>query len=125
MTLPYLENSDSIFGKEDYPLHMTYQNYRKVTDITCSNDPKIRKDSVLVKLVKNNIVMMQGYIFSDCGWKGKLLEYYANGKLKSEKHISGCGSKAKPAGVWRFYDVTGKVIKVEKYDKNGDLLPPD
>jgi antitoxin component YwqK of YwqJK toxin-antitoxin module len=45
---------------------------------------------------------------------GPYFYYYENGKLK----VSGEYRSDKKSGTWRYYDETGKEIKVEKYEND-------
>ena len=118
----FVDKVDTTHGPNLCPLNMDVADWRKVVKITCSSDPNIRKDSVLVILTTNGKKRREGYMKSDCGWGGQIKEYYVSGKIQVEKKFKGCGSQKKPIGTWKYYGEDGKLIKTETYSNSGELL---
>lgn len=55
------------------------------------------------------------WLYCDNRCEGNKADYYKNG----QKRVEGTFKKGKPVGHVKWYDMNGKVINVEQYDKNG------
>jgi hypothetical protein len=55
------------------------------------------------------------WVYCDSRADGVKIDYYKNG----QKRVEGKFKKGKPVSYIRYYDITGKVVNVEQYDKDG------
>ncbi|OYU96723.1 MAG: hypothetical protein CFE21_00095 [Bacteroidetes bacterium B1(2017)] len=71
-------------------------------------------DTILIEKANSNKYAMKDTLFSGFGYKKPTtcINYYPNGNIKSEEYFS----HLKKCGVWKYYSLEGKLLKVENYN---------
>lgn len=112
-----LSRNKTQYFVDDVPVSLA--NYKRIQLIHDSVVNYIETKSKLgcyfIILDEDSLKYEEGYLFSECS-KGPYKEYYKNGRLKEDGCYSGtiCNKKV---GIWNYYDIDGKILKREEYDR--------
>lgn len=126
------ERSDSI-----------YSRYIGAPEIHSAEQLISRRDSTITKIIRDSTGNVVAIVQFRNAIRTLFKEYYANGQLKAGLHLNAAGDfhgsskyyhmdgRVKSEGVyvnglfsgsWKNYDSTGKLISIDIYDENGQLV---
>ena len=102
-----------------------------------------KKDSIISKIMKDEKGNVTGFVQFRNNLRLAYAEYYPNGQLKGSLPLDGEGRFSGPSkyyyedgriksegvykegffsGQWRNYDEEGKLVSIDEYDKDGQLI---
>ncbi len=114
----------------------TSNDTSKVAGVQQPVDTSVKKDGEVIRRYPNGVIKERSFYVGGRR-RGECQSFYPNGKLWSDdyftdgvldgvttsyfdggqKRYEGVYSKGKPAGVWKFYNMNGGLVRTIDYDK--------
>ncbi len=75
-------------------------------------------NSYVQSIDENGNIRVEGKLYGDCGFQGKAIYYYSDGKIERIEFYTLFDSKQCPkkSGLWQYFDQKGNLIKEINFD---------